>query len=54
MGLRQLNAVVLVDERGHDLFDQGGILSRMEKIEAHRRGLLHEAVSVFILNTRNK
>jgi len=49
-----LNSVVLVDEYGHDLFNQEGRLSTMEKIEAHRRGWLHRAVSVFIFNNRNE
>ena len=52
--MKQLNSVVLVDEYGHDLFNQDGRLSTMEKIEAHRRGLLHSAVSVFIFNDRNE
>jgi isopentenyl-diphosphate delta-isomerase len=48
------DSVVLVDEYGHDLFNQDGRLSTMEKIEAHRYGLLHRAVSVFIFNDRNE
>ncbi len=54
MSMKQLSTVVLVDEGGHDLSDQDGRLSTMEKIEAHRRGLLHSAVSVFIFNDRNE
>ena len=50
----QLDSIVLVDEYGHDLFNQDGRLSIMEKIEAHRRGLLHRAISVFIFNDRNE
>ena len=42
--------VVLVDKYGHDLLDATGEISTIEKIEAHRRGLLHRAVSVFIFN----
>lgn len=42
--------VVLVDERGKDLLNSDGQLSIVEKMEAHRRGLLHRAVSVFIFN----
>jgi len=53
MGMRQLDAVVLVDEYGHDLFNQDGRPSTSGKIEAHRCGLLHRAVSVFIFNDRN-
>jgi isopentenyl-diphosphate delta-isomerase len=47
------DSVVLVDEYGHDLSNQDGKLSTIEKIEAHRYGLLHRAVSVFIFNDRN-
>ena len=54
MGMKWLNSVVLVDECGRDLFDKDGRLSTMEKIEAHRLGLLHSAVSVFIFNDRNE
>ncbi len=50
----QRDFVVLVNEYGHDLFNQDGALSIMEKIEAHRRGLLHRAISVFIFNDRNE
>ena len=46
----QSNVVVLVDNLGHDLFDQDGRLCTMDKITAHRQGLLHSAVSVFIFN----
>jgi isopentenyl-diphosphate delta-isomerase len=52
--MEQLNSVVLVDEYGHDLFNMDGRLAIMEKIEAHRRGLLHRAISVFIFNDRNE
>jgi isopentenyl-diphosphate delta-isomerase len=52
--MEQKDSVVLVDENGHDLFNQEGELSTMEKIEAHRYGLLHRAVSVFIFNDRNE
>lgn len=54
MSMEQRNSVVLVDECGHDVFSQDGRLSTMEKIEAHRRGLLHRAVSIFIFNNRNE
>jgi len=52
MGKRDL--VVLVDEHGHNLYHRNGKLYTMEKIEAHRRGLLHRAVSVFIFSDRNE
>lgn len=52
--MKQLNVVVLVDECGHDLFDQNGRLSTMEKIKVHRWGLLHSAISVFIFNDKNE
>ncbi len=39
--------VVLVDEKDHQI-------GLMEKIEAHEKGLLHRAFSVFILNSENK
>ena len=51
--MEKQNSVVLVDESGCDLFDVYGRLSIMEKIVAHRRGVLHRAVSVFIFNERN-
>jgi isopentenyl-diphosphate delta-isomerase len=54
MDMRQLNAVVLVDKCGRDLFNQDGRLSTIEKMKAHRRGLLHRAVSIFIFNDRNE
>jgi isopentenyl-diphosphate delta-isomerase len=52
--MEQLNSVVLVDEYGRDLLDSDGKLSVMEKIEAHSRGFLHRAISVFIFNDRNE
>jgi len=52
--MEQRDSVVLVDEYGRDLFDQDGRLSTMGKIEAHYRGLLHRAISVFIFNDRNE
>ena len=48
------NSVVLVDEYGHDLGYSVGRTHTVEKIEAHRRGLLHRAVSVFIFNDKNE
>jgi isopentenyl-diphosphate delta-isomerase len=52
--MEQSKSVVLVDESGCDLFDQDGRLSVMEKMEAHRQGLLHRAISIFIFNDRNE
>ena len=52
--MEQRDSVVLVDEYGHDLFGQDGRLSTMEKMEAHRHGFLHRAISVFIFNDRNE
>jgi isopentenyl-diphosphate Delta-isomerase len=52
--MMQSKTVVLVDSCGHDLFDQNGRLSTMEKIAVHRQGLLHSAVSIFIFNDRNE
>ncbi|MGD9116876.1 MAG: isopentenyl-diphosphate Delta-isomerase [Dehalococcoidia bacterium] len=52
--MKPRDSVVLVDEDGHDLLNQDGQVSTMEKIEAHRYGLLHRAVSVFIFNDRNE
>jgi isopentenyl-diphosphate delta-isomerase len=52
--MEQRNLVVLVDEYGCNLFKDDGRLYTCEKIEAHRRGLLHRAVSVFIFNDRNE
>ena len=52
--MEQLNSIVLVDEHGRDLFNQDGRLSTMDKIEAHRRGLLHRAVSIFVFNDKNE
>jgi isopentenyl-diphosphate delta-isomerase len=39
--------VILVDERDNEL-------GLMEKIEAHEKGILHRAFSVFILNHKNQ
>ena len=52
--MKQRDFVVLVDEYGRDLFNQDGRLSTMGKIEAHCRGSLHRAISVFIFNDRNE
>lgn len=52
--MEQQNSVVLVDECGQDIVTQDGRLAVKEKIEAHCRGLLHRAISVFIFNDRNE
>ena len=39
--------VLLVDERDH-------LLGTMEKMEAHQKGLLHRAFSIFIFNDKNE
>lgn len=39
--------VLLVDERDH-------VLGTMEKMEAHQKGLLHRAFSIFIFNDKNE
>jgi isopentenyl-diphosphate delta-isomerase len=48
------NSVVLVDKYGNDLYKDDGRLYTFERTEAHRRGLLHRAISVFIFNDRNE
>ncbi len=47
MPVIQQEFVVLVDEQDRET----GV---MEKMEAHRQGLLHRAVSVFVFNSRNE
>lgn len=42
-----IEEVILVDE--HDI-----AIGQMEKLEAHQKGLLHRAFSVFIFNTKNE
>ena len=51
--MEKRNSVVLVDKSGCDLFDVDGRLSKMGKTEAHRQGVLHRAVSVYIFNERD-
>jgi len=46
--------VVLVDQSGIDLPDVNGRPRTMAKVEAHRQGALHRAVSVFIFNDKNE
>ena len=45
--------VVLVDKYGHDLLNKDGTIRIADKIDAHRKGLRHKAISVFIFNTNN-
>ncbi len=40
--------VVLVDENGLDKRDSDGNIETMGKLDAHRQGVLHRAVSVFL------
>ena len=42
----------MTDGDGHDLLHDDGTVRTMEKMEAHRRGLGHRAVSVFVFNSR--
>lgn len=42
--------IVLVDAQGRDLLTPEGSVSTMDKYEAHRLGLLHRAVSVFLFD----
>lgn len=46
--------VVLVDESGKKLVGPGGTFTKLDKVLAHRRGLLHLAVSVFIFNDKGQ
>ncbi len=43
--------VVLTDEKGIDLLNDDGTVRTMDKMEAHRRGWRHRAVSVFVFNS---
>ena len=42
-----MNEIILVDEKDN-------VLGTMEKLEAHRLGLLHRAFSIFIFNSKNE
>ncbi|MBL3657460.1 isopentenyl-diphosphate Delta-isomerase [Fulvivirga sediminis] len=42
-----MDKVVLVDQNDHEL-------GTMEKIETHRKGLLHRAFSLFVFNSQNQ
>lgn len=50
----QNDSVVLVDVLGYDLRDQQGRLFTVGKLDAHRQGLLHKAVSVFVFNDKKE
>lgn len=50
----QRDMIVLVDECGIDLINPNGNLCTIEKVEAHRFGLMHRAVSVFIFNDKDE
>ena len=47
MGIIELNEVILVNQ-------QDEVIGKMEKLEAHQKGLLHRAFSIFIFNTKNE
>jgi isopentenyl-diphosphate delta-isomerase len=49
--MEEKESVVLVDTRGFELRDSKGQIRTAGKLDAHRRGLLHLAVSVFIFNS---
>lgn len=52
--MEQRDFVVLVDEFGRDRLDHEGKPLTMGKMEVHRRGFLHRAVSVFIFSDKNE
>jgi len=52
--MEQQDTVVLVDKYGCDCFTRDGELSTMGKMEAHSRGVLHRAISVFVFNDKNE
>src|SRR4030042_2545900 len=52
--MKQQDMVVLVDKYGNNLLDHVGCLSVIEKIDAHRFGLKHRAVSIFIFNDKDE
>jgi isopentenyl-diphosphate delta-isomerase len=47
---RREERVVLVDARGRDLVGADGAIRSAEKLAAHRQGLRHRAVSVFLFD----
>lgn len=48
------DVVVLVDEKGHDLLSYEGRARTMSKLRAHRAGVRHKAISVFVFNDRRQ
>ena len=46
--------VTLVNRSGQDLLNPDGTLMTVEKLQAHRQGLLHRAVSVFSFNNKGE
>jgi len=47
VGIIEFNEVILVNQYDEEI-------GRMEKLEAHQKGLLHRAFSVFIFNDKNE
>src|ERR1700729_3245193 len=47
MNTSKMESVVLVDEQDH-------IIGEMEKTAAHKKGILHRAISVFIFNDKGE
>ncbi len=43
-------SVVLVNSAGENLLGPAGAVLTMDKMEAHRKGTLHRAISVFVFN----
>ncbi|MFC1946421.1 isopentenyl-diphosphate Delta-isomerase [Chloroflexota bacterium] len=52
--MKQQDMVVLVDNYGNNLLNHTGSLSVIEKLDAHRLGLKHRAVSIFIFNDKDE
>jgi isopentenyl-diphosphate delta-isomerase len=50
--MERRDLVVLVDHYDREIINYCGQATLVNKIEAHRRGLLHRAVSVFIFNNK--
>tara|TARA_B100000315_G_C14226270_1_gene428803 strand:- start:9 stop:563 length:555 start_codon:yes stop_codon:yes gene_type:complete len=52
--MKKQKLVVLVDKGGNNLYFQDGELSVMGKMEAHQKGMLHRAISVFIFDDSDR
>jgi isopentenyl-diphosphate delta-isomerase len=52
--MKKQELVVLVDRDGNNLCLQDGKLSVMGKMEAHQKGMLHRAISVFIFDDSDR